>query len=243
MSSFLTKAVCNAMQRIAPAVLSGLWDNVEFVPRAIPENTARSISHLPLANEAISNGVSMIVSYQTPIFSGLNPHSALDSVYGGINDWLATCIGAHETNVGRIDSKPATVALGSDRRRVTFAPPITMEVLAGRIKKDLGLSQFEVGYSPVRPDQLVNTVAICAGAGESMFSAMSKPADVWFTGEMLHHEVLAAVAAGTHVVLRGHTNTERGYLPTLVTKLRVELNDPAVDFIISKADAHPLEFV
>ncbi|KAJ6582687.1 NGG1p interacting factor 3 [Mycena vulgaris] len=274
MSSFLTKAVCNAMQRIAPPVLSGSWDNVGLILESPVKSAAAATRVLvtiditpAVCDEAISNGVSMIVSYHTPIFSGLksftlatplqgtllrcaaagisvySPHSALDSVYGGINDWLATCIGADETNVGCIDSKPATVAFGADGRRVTFDPPISMEVLTGRIKKNLSLSQIQVGYSPVRPDRLVSTVAICAGAGGSMFSAMSKPADVWFTGEMPHHEVLAAVAAGTHVILCGHTNTERGYLPTLATKLRVELNDSAVDVIISKADAHPLEFV
>ncbi|KAJ7105595.1 hypothetical protein C8R44DRAFT_639081, partial [Mycena epipterygia] len=63
------------------------------------------------------------------------------------------------------------------------------------------------------------------------------------------HDVLAAVAAGTHVILCGHTNTERGYLPTPTTKLYSELEtapDPAlgsVEVIISQADAHPLQFV
>ncbi len=58
-------------------------------------------------------------------------------------------------------------------------------------------------------------------------------ADVYFTGEMSHHEVLAAVQSGHNVILceylllwllsylttvisaGGHTNTERGFLPWL----------------------------
>ena len=92
-------------------------------------------------------------------------------------------------------------------------------------------------------------------------------ADVYFTGEMSHvsqsvqgppaneahfitlqHEVLAAVACGRHVVLCGHTNTERGYLPTLAEKLRSELEDSRfsgekVEVHISTEDRHPLDIV
>ena len=35
-------------------------------------------------------------------------------------------------------------------------------------------------------------------------------ADVFLTGEMSHHAVLAAVQTGTSVILTDHTNTERG---------------------------------
>lgn len=92
-------------------------------------------------------------------------------------------------------------------------------------------------------------------------------ADVYFTGEMSHvslsvqrsgarethytalqHEVLAAVASGRYVVLCGHTNTERGYLPILAGKLRVELSDTTfsgekVEVHVSNKDKHPLDIV
>ena len=90
-------------------------------------------------------------------------------------------------------------------------------------------------------------------------------ANVYFTGEMSHvsylarrpvaieahliivqHEVLAAVASGRHVVLCEHTNTERGYLPTLAEELRFELKDSSfsgekVEVHISTEDRHPLD--
>ncbi|KAJ7464181.1 NGG1p interacting factor 3 [Mycena latifolia] len=271
-SSLFTKAVSNAMQRIAPPVLAGSWDNIGLILESPVKNAAKrvllTIDITPaVCDEAVSQGVSTIVSYHTPIFAGLkaltlatplqatllrcaaagisvySPHSALDGVFGGINDWLASCMGADQQTVTCLETKPATEAIGGDGRRVTFNPPISMEVLEGRIKKSLSLSQIQVGYSPVRPDRLVSTVAICAGSGGSMFSAMGTTADVWFTGEMEHHEVLAAVAAGSHVILCGHTNTERGYLPLLRDKLRAELDDPDVEIIVSQADADPLQFV
>jgi len=280
-SSILTKSVCNAMRRIAPPILAGSWDNTGLILESPSKNASAAANRVlvtiditpAVCDEAISRGVSMIVSYHTPIFSGLksvtlatplqgtllrcaaagisiySPHSALDSVFGGINDWLANCIGADPKLIACLETKPETRTIGGDGRRVTFDPPISMEVLEGRIKKNLSLSQIQVGYSPVRPDRLVSSVAICAGSGGSMFSGMGTHADVWFTGEMEHHDILAAVAAGTHVILCGHTNTERGYLPTLATKLQAELEaeqEPslgAVEVVISQTDAHPLQFV
>ncbi|KAF7354345.1 hypothetical protein MVEN_01123000 [Mycena venus] len=288
-SSILTKSVCNAMRRIAPPILAGSWDNTGLILESPVKSASAAANRVLLTiditpavcDEAISSGVSMIVSYHPPIFRGLkaltlatplqgtllrcaaagisiySPHSALDSVYGGINDWLAECIGADADRVSILnrDDDTRKLELGGDGRRVTFDPPISMEALEGRIKNGLTLSQIQVGYSPVRPDRLVSSVAICAGSGGSMFAGMRDSADVWFTGEMEHHDILAAVASGTHVILCGHTNTERGYLPLLASKLRAELEAArakgfksesglgAVEVIISQADAHPLQFV
>ncbi|KAF8551094.1 NGG1p interacting factor 3 [Imleria badia] len=77
----------------------------------------------------------------------------------------------------------------------------------------------------------VRTVAICAGSGGSVLDGVD--ADVYFTGEMSHHEVLAAVAAGRYVVLCGHTNTERGYLPILASKLSSTLTEFANETLAS----------
>ncbi|KAJ6468509.1 NGG1p interacting factor 3 [Mycena vitilis] len=284
-SNVLTKAVCKAMQRIAPPIMAGSWDNTGLILESPAKNASAAANRVLLTiditpavcDEAISCGASMIVSYHPPIFSGLksltlatplqgtllrcaaagisiySPHSALDGVFGGINDWLANCITADPKMIACLETKPETRAIGGDGRRVSFDPPISMEALEGRIKKNLSLSQIQVGYSPARPDRLVGSVVICAGSGGSMFSELRTPADVWFTGEMQHHDILAAVASGAHVILCGHTNTERGYLPVLATKLSAELKGEAeqgmrhgldaFEVVISKTDAHPLQFV
>ncbi|KAJ7162685.1 GTP cyclohydrolase 1 type 2/Nif3 [Mycena crocata] len=94
-----------------------------------------------------------------------------------------------------------------------FDPPISMQDLETRVKTGLRLAHVQVGYSPLRPDGVVTSVAICAGAGGSLFAETKAIADLYFTGEMQHHEILAATASGTHVILCGHINAERGYLP------------------------------
>ena len=51
---------------------------------------------------------------------------------------------------------------------------------------------------------------------------------------MDHHEGLAAVNRGCSVLLAGHTNTERGYMPVLARRIAEEL--PGADVRASAAD-------
>ncbi|KAK0464156.1 hypothetical protein IW261DRAFT_132884 [Armillaria novae-zelandiae] len=56
------------------------------------------------------------------------------------------------------------------------------------------------------------------------------------------HDVLASVAAGKHVVVCGHTNTERGFLPVLGERLLKEIQVDDLEVTVSQKDAHPLVF-
>jgi putative NIF3 family GTP cyclohydrolase 1 type 2 len=89
-------------------------------------------------------------------------------------------------------------------------------------------------------DRLVETVAICAGAGESLLKDIE--ADLIFTGEMSHHNVLAHVAKSKNVILVGHSNSERGFLPQLASQLNSDLKKEGLDDIkveVSKSDKCP----
>jgi putative NIF3 family GTP cyclohydrolase 1 type 2 len=81
-------------------------------------------------------------------------------------------------------------------------------------------------------------VGLVPGAG---FGMMAKAADagctLFVTGEARHHDQLAARARGCDLVLAGHSQTERGYLPRLAASLRPHL--PGVALQISSADAPP----
>ncbi|KAJ7598830.1 NGG1p interacting factor 3 [Mycena floridula] len=270
--------VCRAMDRIAPLKLAEKWDNVGLLLESpIPKETKRVLLTIDLTeavyNEAVSTETSVIVSYHPTIFGALksltlaqplqasllrcaaqgisvySPHTGLDSVWGGVNDWLVEGVisktSATKGTVTGLTEIEGAEGKGTSGRLATFEAPITMSVLEKRIKQHLGLSQIQVAYaSSERQAASVQTVAICAGSGGSVFAG--KPADVYFTGEMPHHDVLAAVAKGTHVVLCGHTNTERGYLPVLANKLREDFKTEGLgdlEVIVSKKDVHPLAFV
>jgi putative NIF3 family GTP cyclohydrolase 1 type 2 len=55
------------------------------------------------------------------------------------------------------------------------------------------------------------SVGICAGSGGSMLSPL-RGVDLLFTGEMSHHEALAAIERGQCVITLFHSNSERGFL-------------------------------
>ncbi|KAF5358674.1 hypothetical protein D9758_007664 [Tetrapyrgos nigripes] len=284
MALFL-KAACRSMERIAPLRLAEKWDNVGLlIESPVPKNTHRVMLTIDLTpdvvTECIAADASVIVSYHPPIFQALksitlsnplqasllqcasggisvfSPHTALDSVWGGVNDWLGKGLlenqdGGEITALVREKISPSGEVEGAEGRLVNLNTPVSVDTLTNRLKRHLGLSHVQVGY-PRATDRttLIRTIAVCAGSGGSMLLGTS--ADVYFTGEMGHHEVLAATAAGKHVILckytfnhsdhvlialsaffcplclhdalkGGHTNTERGYLPNLAFQLKAML--------------------
>jgi putative NIF3 family GTP cyclohydrolase 1 type 2 len=93
---------------------------------------------------------------------------------------------------------------------------------------------------PAKAPSSVRSIAVAAGAGASVLRGSG--ADVWITGELSHHDALAAVAAGTSVVLAGHSNTERGFLPVLRRRL-AESFDGDLDVRVAKSDRDPFVVV
>ena len=59
-------------------------------------------------------------------------------------------------------------------------------------------------------------------------------ATLFVTGEMRHHDLLAAGERGMTVILAGHTNSERGYLPILQQRLSSLMEDCV--FSVSRTD-------
>lgn len=87
--------------------------------------------------------------------------------------------------------------------------------------------------------QAHSVIAVCAGSGASLLdAAAAQGATCFLTGELSHHDVLRAHALGLEVLLAGHTNTERGYLPRLAGDLATRL--PGLECVVSTADRDPL---
>jgi len=122
-------------------------------------------------------------------------------------------------------------------RRIHFDKPMQLDELARKLKKHLGTGYVRVAPAAGKADRVeVQTVGLCAGAGGSVCDlAIDDGCEVFITGEMTHHDVVAATARGCTVVLTGHTNSERGYLPKLKEQLSELL--PNANISVSKADA------
>lgn len=113
-----------------------------------------------MLEEALKSNVSVIVSYHTPIFRPLSaltlsnplqssllrcvqagisvysPHTALDSVRGGINDWLASVIGPGETEF--LEAKDEYAGAG---RKLTLNEPATIDQIKERIRKAFQITE------------------------------------------------------------------------------------------------------
>ena len=126
-------------------------------------------------------------------------------------------------------------------RELNLARPLSLKQAVARIKKHLGLEHLRVAAAEGhRRGAVIGQIMLCAGAGGSVFG--SHAADLYWTGEMRHHDVLAANRRGTSVVLTEHTHSERPYLPTFRRRLSRELG-PSVKVLLSRKDTEPLKVV
>lgn len=122
-------------------------------------------------------------------------------------------------------------------RIATLASPQPPSSLAERFKHALGPGPCV--QLAARNDDPITRVAAVPGSGGSLLrAACAAGAQLFITGEMKHHEVLGALDKHCAVLLAGHTETERGYLPLLASRLGKELAGARPT--ISKADEPPL---
>lgn len=131
---------------------------------------------------------------------------------------------------------PADPRTGAGRV-ATLSAPATAEAIAARIAPALGGGPLD--RSRTEAARTHARVAVCAGSGASLLDAAARAgATLFLTGELPHHDVLRAHALGLEVLLAGHTNTERGYLPRLAEAIRAR--HPGVEVAVSARDRDPI---
>lgn len=152
-------------------------------------------------------------------------------------------------------------------RIVRFQDGVPLGILLSRITQGLGdLSGLSVAvpqfvHAGQKHTIQISSVGICAGSGGSMLNGQD--VDLLFTGELSHHEALAAIEQGKCVVTAFHSNTERAFLksrmrPALSTEVEIlveqrEINEMmdreklglagGFEIVVSSADRDPFEIV
>ncbi|MFG0275538.1 MAG: Nif3-like dinuclear metal center hexameric protein [Phycisphaerales bacterium] len=117
-------------------------------------------------------------------------------------------------------------------RRMTLDRPATAQELATRLKQNLGVDAVKLAQASETP---VERVGVCPGAGASLLdTAIEEGCQLFVTGEMRHHEALGAIEQGVSILLAGHTNTERGFLPIYADRIREKA--PNLDVVHASAD-------
>ncbi|KAI9824188.1 MAG: hypothetical protein M1819_000900 [Sarea resinae] len=105
-------------------------------------------------------------------------------------------------------------------RLIRFPAPVPLETLISRIATALGSPKaipLAIPQGRSISDISIRGVAVCAGSGAGLFKELDRvdggaEADLLFTGEMSHHDALAAIEKGKSVLTLFHSNTERGFL-------------------------------
>ncbi|MCC6286150.1 MAG: Nif3-like dinuclear metal center hexameric protein [Phycisphaerales bacterium] len=118
-------------------------------------------------------------------------------------------------------------------RRLVLDRPATLMELADRLKRFL--PRYRLRAALVAEDRPMQSLGVVPGAGEGLAPlAAREGCELFFTGEMRHHQILDCLHQDMSVLLAGHANTERGYLPRLAERLRAML--PGLEASPAKAD-------
>lgn len=112
-------------------------------------------------------------------------------------------------------------------RIVRFNQPQPLPTLLDRIGKGLNNPKgfpIAIPQDASISDISIRSVGICAGSGGSLLGNLD--VDLLFTGEMSHHEALAAIEKGQVVISLFHSNSERGFLAEV---LRGQLEETVME--------------
>ena len=228
-------SILELVNELAPFELAEEWDNVGLLaghPDFMVERMMVALDLTPGAlQEAVEHGVQLIVTHHPILFRGrknlreddgegvllaelvrarialIAAHTNYDNAPGGLNDALAATLGLQF-----VETLPRGLRAGA-----FSGDP---EALLARAKERLGGAP-----RLYRGGETVTRVAVCGGAaGDFWPEALKAGCDAFLTGEVRHHEALAAVQAGLTIIDAGHYQTERVMVKALRNGLQTRVN-------------------
>jgi dinuclear metal center YbgI/SA1388 family protein len=119
-----------------------------------------------------------------------------------------------------------------------YPSPVKVAKIIEKVKRATGAKAVGVVGEENR---LVSKAAVCAGAcGKLIFDVIAAKADLYLTGELKHHEAIAAQEAGLTCLCVSHTVSERFVLKRLAKQLQRQM--PKIKIQISKKDTDPFRW-
>ncbi|CAG9771647.1 unnamed protein product [Ceutorhynchus assimilis] len=231
------KEILKNFESIAPLKTAESWDNVGLLVE--PDSNANINTVLltidlteEVVQEAVEIGAQLIVSYHPNIFKPLktvtqnswkeriiiqciknniavfSPHTSWDAMQNGVNDWLGSFLPTSSSKPILTKTEDSPIGMG---RFLILKEPTPLEQVIIAVKKLIEIPHLRLGLGKGKTlDSPITTVALCAGSGTGVLAGTE--ADLYLTGEMLHHDVLDAAQKGISVILCNHSDSERGYL-------------------------------
>jgi dinuclear metal center YbgI/SA1388 family protein len=153
----------------------------------------------------------------------LSAHTNWDCADGGINDVLANLLDL--THCHPIEPTPGTQGgkTGIGRVGRLHSPMMESDFLS-LVEERL---QVSVRCSE-RRDRMVQTVAVCGGAGEGLYSSVKEHADIYVTSDIRHHMFVAAYGEKCTLWDAGHRETEVPGTRHLATRISNHVDVPVV---------------
>lgn len=116
--------------------------------------------------------------------------------------------------------------------------PVQLSVILKKIRSATGAKAAGIVGDKNRK---VKKAAVCAGScGKLIMNVISEKCDLYLTGEIKHHQAIAAQEAGVTVVCLSHTVSERFILKKVAKELQKKLKD--VKIAVSRKDKDPFEW-
>ncbi|KAI4152448.1 MAG: hypothetical protein L6R39_001824 [Caloplaca ligustica] len=131
-------------------------------------------------------------------------------------DLSPNCVDHTRTVISPVEGVEGFQSAGMGRL-ITFSEPQPLTHLVERIAHGVGSPKgfpLAIPQGKQVEDIQIRTVGVSAGSGHSVLKGVE--ADLLFTGELSHHEALAATEKGQCVITLFHSNSERGYLSSVL---------------------------
>jgi dinuclear metal center YbgI/SA1388 family protein len=225
----------------------------EVIEEAIDFGAELLITHHPLllrgvtsvaANTAKGKAVHRLIESGTAL---MTVHTNGDSAVGGVSDVLADALGLQNV----VPLTPATNGLPEEGigRVGDLEDVLTLGDFAARV---FGILPSVAGGVRVSGDRdgLIRRVAVCGGAGDSLFGEVrASNADVYVTADLRHHPASeareAAVNDRPYLIDVSHFASEWLWLPAAAEALGNVLTDQGhdVEIRVSTTNSDPWDFI
>ncbi|MGJ9402649.1 Nif3-like dinuclear metal center hexameric protein [Arthrobacter sp. KK5.5] len=264
-----------AIEELWPESLAEGWDAVGLVAGR-PEKTVKRIvlavdPTLEVVSDAVSRGTDLLITHHPLLLKPVNGigatsakgeavhqlieagcalvtvHTNGDAAVGGVSDVLADIVGL--TNVEPLSPSSTGLPEEGIGRVGYLAKPLTLGDFAARV---FGALPAVAGGVRVAGDRLglVRKVAVCGGAGDSLFDSVRESgADVYVTADLRHHPASeareSAVEGRPYLIDVSHFASEWLWLPAAAEALGNVLGDQdyAVDIAVSGINTDPWDFI
>ncbi len=248
------KQILDVLNEIAPPELQESYDNVGLLAGHPQRLVERILVALDLTEGAVAEaqkmGAQLIVTHHPILFRGrknvreddaegaaicaliragislIAVHTNFDNAPCGVNDALAQNLGLQ--NIEAIEHGLRIGDLAQEQTASTIGT-LVEERLGGRARV----------YAS-RPDTPIKRVAVCGGSGGEFFAkAALMGAQAFVTGEIRHHDALAAVTKDICVIEAGHYETEHIALKLLTDSLQARTDALQYNVTVSTSTYEP----